>query len=150
VFFSTHIMQEVEAVCNRAIIINKGRLVEDGSPAELKSRAAEKGRVVARLRGVEKSEAESAFGAAPDLGAVSVTEHADRGLLECTLQVSANGQTATAAEINRSGERLFSLAREKGWSVLEMHSEGVSLEDVFLQASRPGVAAPDGAESKHT
>ena len=38
VFFSTHIMQEVEAVCNRALIINRGKLAADGSPSELKSK----------------------------------------------------------------------------------------------------------------
>jgi ABC-2 type transport system ATP-binding protein len=37
VILSTHIMQEVEAVCNRAVIINKGKLIADGSIAELKS-----------------------------------------------------------------------------------------------------------------
>jgi ABC-2 type transport system ATP-binding protein len=38
VFFSTHIMQEVEAVCSRAIIVNRGKLAADGSPSELKSK----------------------------------------------------------------------------------------------------------------
>lgn len=38
VFFSTHIMQEVEAVCSRALIINRGKLAADGAPAELKSK----------------------------------------------------------------------------------------------------------------
>jgi ABC-2 type transport system ATP-binding protein len=38
VFFSTHIMQEVEAVCSRALIINRGKLAADGSPAELKQK----------------------------------------------------------------------------------------------------------------
>lgn len=38
VFFSTHIMQEVEAVCNRALIINRGKLAADGSPTELKAK----------------------------------------------------------------------------------------------------------------
>jgi len=37
VILSTHIMQEVEAVCNRAVIINKGRLIADGSIQELKA-----------------------------------------------------------------------------------------------------------------
>ena len=42
VFFSTHIMQEVEAVCNRALLINRGRLVVDGSPGELKRKSAQR------------------------------------------------------------------------------------------------------------
>lgn len=40
VLFSTHIMQEVEAVCNRALIINRGSLIADGSPAALKGGSA--------------------------------------------------------------------------------------------------------------
>jgi len=38
VFFSTHIMQEVEAVCSRALIIHRGKLAADGSPKELKAK----------------------------------------------------------------------------------------------------------------
>ncbi len=39
ILLSTHILEEVEAVCTRAIIINRGRIVFDGSPAELEARA---------------------------------------------------------------------------------------------------------------
>ena len=38
ILLSTHILQEVEAMCNRVIFINEGRLVFDGTPAELASR----------------------------------------------------------------------------------------------------------------
>lgn len=38
VFFSTHVMQEVEAVCSRALIVNRGRLAADDSPEELKEK----------------------------------------------------------------------------------------------------------------
>src|ERR1019366_10738173 len=46
VLFSTHIMQEVEAVCNRAIIINRGKLAADGSPADLKARLGNEQKVI--------------------------------------------------------------------------------------------------------
>ena len=39
IIFSTHILEEVEAVCSRAIIIDSGRIVANGTPAELKARA---------------------------------------------------------------------------------------------------------------
>jgi ABC-2 type transport system ATP-binding protein len=39
IVLSTHILEEVEAVCTRAIIITKGRIVFDGKPAELESQA---------------------------------------------------------------------------------------------------------------
>ena len=40
IIFSTHILEEVEAACTRAIIIDRGRIVANGTPAELKARSA--------------------------------------------------------------------------------------------------------------
>ncbi|MCX7869863.1 MAG: ATP-binding cassette domain-containing protein, partial [Terrimicrobiaceae bacterium] len=48
IVFSTHILEEVEAACSRAIIIDRGRVVANGSPAELKARARNAG-VLVRL-----------------------------------------------------------------------------------------------------
>jgi ABC-2 type transport system ATP-binding protein len=42
IIISTHILEEVDAVCSRAIIIDKGRIVADGTPAELLARAPSK------------------------------------------------------------------------------------------------------------
>ena len=39
IIVSTHILQEVEAVCTRAVVINRGAIVFDGTPAEMESRA---------------------------------------------------------------------------------------------------------------
>jgi ABC-2 type transport system ATP-binding protein len=56
VFFSTHIMQEVEAVCNRAIIINRGKLAADGAPSELKAKLGREDRKSTRLNSSHNSE----------------------------------------------------------------------------------------------
>lgn len=48
IVFSTHILEEVEAVCTRAIIIDRGRIVANGTPAELKARASGAGTIVLR------------------------------------------------------------------------------------------------------
>ena len=138
VFFSTHIMQEVEAVCNRAIIISRGKLVADGSPAELKLKGAQRGSVVARLRGVQGAEVEKALSGTPGIKRVQVAQLADLGLVECTLHVSDNGSAPEAKDVNLAGERFFSIAKDKGWAVLEIRSEGMSLEDAFLKASGHG------------
>ncbi|QGY43795.1 gliding motility-associated ABC transporter ATP-binding subunit GldA [Maribellus comscasis] len=74
VIFSSHIMQEVEAVCNRVIIINKGRIVANGSIAEIKSGNLSQGQIVlaefnkkadeaklAAVRGVKNLQAEENF-----------------------------------------------------------------------------------------
>ena len=45
IIFSTHILEEVEAVCSRAIIIDRGHIVANGTPAELKQRSSGAGAV---------------------------------------------------------------------------------------------------------
>src|SRR3954466_6771717 len=49
IIFSTHILEEVEAVCSRAIIIDRGTIVANGTPAELKQRSAYAGAITLRV-----------------------------------------------------------------------------------------------------
>ena len=49
IIFSTHILEEVEAACSRAIIIDRGRIVANGTPEELKQRSDQAGAVTLRL-----------------------------------------------------------------------------------------------------
>src|SRR5262249_18790059 len=49
IIFSTHILEEVEAVCSRAIIIDRGQIVANGTPAELKQRSQNAGAVRVRF-----------------------------------------------------------------------------------------------------
>jgi ABC-2 type transport system ATP-binding protein len=51
IIFSTHILEEVEAVCTRAIIIDRGKIVASGTPAELKAKSKNAGRIFVRLAG---------------------------------------------------------------------------------------------------
>jgi ABC-2 type transport system ATP-binding protein len=55
IVISTHLLEEVEAVCTRAVIINRGRLVADGTPAELAARSPG-GRLEDLFRGLTDSE----------------------------------------------------------------------------------------------
>ena len=50
IIFSTHILEEVEAVCSRAIIIDRGQIVANGTPAELKLRSQSAGAVTGAIR----------------------------------------------------------------------------------------------------
>ncbi|MCW8132229.1 MAG: ATP-binding cassette domain-containing protein [Planctomycetota bacterium] len=129
VFFSTHIMQEVEAVCNRAIIIAKGKLVADGSPADLKMKFAEKGRLVAKIRGAAEADVRAALKDLPGVGKVHAITHAELGVVECHLHLK------DGAAANEAGEKFYAAARAGKWSVVELRTEGVSMEDAFLKAS---------------
>src|SRR6266403_5491481 len=55
IIFSTHILEEVEAVCSRAIIIDRGQIVANGTPAELKAKSELGGAVLLAVRGVAGS-----------------------------------------------------------------------------------------------
>jgi ABC-2 type transport system ATP-binding protein len=123
VILCTHILPEVEATCGRVLIINQGRIVADGSPAQLQSSFQGKesvylqlkttaGDVQAKLAGLECVDKVEQLG--PDRG----------GVREFTVE---------CAQGTDLRETLFHMAVENGWVLLEMHREQASLEDVFRQ-----------------
>ena len=132
VLFSTHIMQEVEAVCNRAIIINRGKLAADGSPSELKAKLGPEQKVVARLKGPTALEVETLVAAMDTVESVSVQSMPNGGWMECNVRLRNNG---TAGETASSSERLFRLCKERDWAVQEIRIEALTLEDAFLKAT---------------
>ncbi|MGZ8919525.1 MAG: ABC transporter ATP-binding protein, partial [Limisphaerales bacterium] len=56
IIFSTHILEEVEAVCSRAIIIDRGQIVANGTPSQLKHKSDVSGAVLVRVQGVNAGE----------------------------------------------------------------------------------------------
>ncbi len=136
VLFSTHVMQEVEAVCSRAMIINKGKLVADGAPSELKAKIGREQRVIARLKGPTVAELESAAKSLSHVSGVKVQKLPNKGgssgdgWMECSLQSLNNGSGDPGAS-----EQLFTICKEKNWSVQEIRVEALSLEDAFLKAT---------------
>ena len=128
VLFSTHIMQEVEAVCNRAIIINRGQLVADGSPAELKARAGTNQKVLARIRGSQSDE-EASLKKIADIASVDVHPIPNGSWLECTLRL----KDSSAVNPMNTGEQVAKLCKDKSWDVQEIKIESLTLEDTFLK-----------------
>jgi ABC-2 type transport system ATP-binding protein len=130
VLLSTHILQEVEMVCQRVIIVARGKIVAQGTPEELKNRTGSGIRVEVRgpadqirsalnaLSGVERVEVLQGGGGAP----VSV--------LGIRGRVSADMR-----------EQIAGLISQRGWSLREMRPEGASLEEFFVRITDPGAAA---------
>ena len=118
VVLSTHILPEVEQVCERVLIIDHGRIVADGAPDDLRSRLVGNPAVRVELRGAGDD-------AVPLLtrlsGVVAVEPRAaGRYLVE-----------HTADEDPR--EAIFRLAVERGWVLLGLTPEQTTLEDVFVR-----------------
>jgi ABC-2 type transport system ATP-binding protein len=122
VFFSSHILSEVESVCERVIVIARGRLVGEGTPQELSARIGVRNRVVVRVDGPAED-----VGAA--LAALPGVEHLRRDQDCFVLEGTGGGDAARAA-----GEAM----QRRGWSILELRQESPGLEDVFLELVRGG------------
>ena len=126
VLFSTHIMQEVEAVCNRAIIINRGKLAADGTPAALKAKLGKEQKVVARIKGVSEGDLKKLIGALDTVSSVAIQQLPNDGWVECNIRMASGGDGT---------EKLFKLCRDNNWDVQEIRCDGMSLEDAFLKAT---------------
>ena len=123
IIVSTHILEEVEAVCTRAVIINKGRIVADGTAEELMRRAPYHGAVAIR---VSEKRAKAAIRALSDHAAVSHIETIDKVNGQVTLRVIPRNGAAIATE-------LASLLRDKSLPVTELFVERGRLDEVFRQ-----------------
>lgn len=122
VVLSTHILPEVQASCDRVIIINKGSMVADGTPDDLQTSFSGGQRV---RFGVKE----------PALDVVEALGNWDH--LRILNQATDEDDTTTYTLVSdlRTDIRpdLFHLAVEKGWTMTELHRDQVNLEDVFRQ-----------------
>lgn len=114
VLFSSHILQEVEALCDRVIIINKGNLVANAKLAEL--RMADNS--VEEVTLVVRETIDPALFAAETL----ITQYRLKGEGHWTLT------TVSSSELKK---RLLALALQNNWNIVSLHSESGSLEAIF-------------------
>jgi ABC-2 type transport system ATP-binding protein len=130
VLLSTHILPEVDAVCDRVLIIDRGRIVAEGAPQELRRRLAATSFLRVELRG--RVDAVADLQGVPGVvsAEVSESEEVTRARVQC-----ASGEDPS--------EAIFRLAVAKGWVLRELAREALSLEDVFVRLTRqePSVAA---------
>jgi len=123
VILCTHILPEVEATCGRVLIINEGRIVADGSPAELQSSFQGKEQIYLELR-TPLEDVKSKLANLENVDKVEQIASDGDGLKKFTIEC------ATGVDLR---EKLFRLAVENNWVLLEMRKEQASLEDVFRQ-----------------
>ncbi len=129
IVISTHILEEVDAVCTRAIIITNGRIVADEEPAALIRRSRYHNAVTLQLERTA------------DLAAVADDL---RGLGEFR-QVEVDEHAFTVTAFPRDGAHILpvisSLAAERRWPVEQLHLEAGRLDEVFRSITTPNNAA---------
>ncbi|MGQ0674602.1 MAG: ABC transporter ATP-binding protein [Rhodospirillales bacterium] len=121
IVISTHILEEVDAVCSRAVVIAAGRLVADGTPAEFEARSRHHNAVSITLPSGAAAEAGAAIRALAGVASVEQAELAG-GTARLTALPEPGREIAIA---------LRRMAADKGWSVGEFHIERGRLDEVF-------------------
>lgn len=119
VVLSTHILPEVEATCDRILIINKGKIVANGTAENLRKQAT--GQEVFKLR-IEDSGIEEIVHALRKINSVDTVEIVDKNLNRMEVQ-SRTGQS--------SKREIFQLCVQKGWILSELTPLETRLEDIF-------------------
>ncbi|MBL0043212.1 MAG: ATP-binding cassette domain-containing protein [Flavobacteriales bacterium] len=119
VIFSTHILPEVEAICDRILIINKGKIVADGAPSLLRAQA--QGEFVLQLR-VEDAARDTVLAGLGTL--LEVASALPLGGSLDRYEVKGNQGTDPARAI-------FQLCVRNGWTLTEMRPLETRLEDIF-------------------
>lgn len=121
VILSSHILAEVEATCDRILIINKGKIVADGTSGELRKKA--EGREILRV-GIENGEVNEVFRALQGLSSVDLVSFVTKsdGLYEVHSKTSMS-----------SKREVFQLCVDKGWFLTELTPTETKLEDIFRE-----------------
>jgi ABC-2 type transport system ATP-binding protein len=125
IVLSTHILEEVDAVCDRAIIIADGRIVSDGTPAELAARSIMHNAVSITVRGKEANGIRDELAGLDDVRGVDVVE---QGGERIRLQVFPEGEAVIIERVGR-------MVRERGWAIEELHVERGKLDEVFRRVT---------------
>ncbi len=119
VILSSHILAEVEATCDRILIINKGKIVANGTSEEL--RKAEKGNEIVKIT-IEDADINEAVKALQELPTVEMVDTTGGDFIEV--------QSRTGKSSKRD---IFKLCVDKGWVLTQITPIETKLEDVFRE-----------------
>jgi ABC-2 type transport system ATP-binding protein len=122
VILSTHILPEVEATCDRILIINNGKIVADGTADLLRKRA--QGQEVIRVQVAESRDKDEVFAALKKLQTVALVDFDNEN--QNTFIVNSNNDQSSRKEI-------FNMCVNKKWILTEMTPIETKLEDIFRE-----------------
>jgi ABC-2 type transport system ATP-binding protein len=121
IIFSTHILEEVDAACSRALIIDRGRIVANGTPEELRGMSELAGAVTLQAVGASME----------DLSSLGRVEQLD-GAFRIYPRDKADAASLAQAVID--------LVSRRSWKVLGLYSERGELDEVFRRITLPDTA----------
>jgi ABC-2 type transport system ATP-binding protein len=121
VLLSTHILSEAQQMCDRVLIINKGKIVTEDTPENLQSRLVGAQRVVLRVRG----DSDGLSAKVSRVKGVRAVEAKSDGSVEFEFAAGEDSRPQVAKAVIQAG-----------YELLEMRPVGLSLEEIFLELTR--------------
>jgi ABC-2 type transport system ATP-binding protein len=126
VLISTHILPEAEMTCHRVVIMYEGKILAADTPENLQRLMSSNSQVLAEIA-APLAELQECWAQMPEIEQFDVS--------------AAEGEYFRCALTPRDGldlrPRIFALARERGWSLRELTRNRHSLEDIYVQVTRP-------------
>ncbi len=129
VILSSHILPEIQAVCDKIIIINKGVVAADGTADEIAKNITDEHRMTIRIEGStgtaeDKKEITDALRAIEGVKYVRADMEREKGIYDYDVEAEDN------ADVRRD---INELCNKKGWNILMMQLSDLTLEDIFLK-----------------
>ena len=123
VILSSHILTEVQAVCERVVVINNGHIVADGTPDDLSTSMTADHKLIIRVAG-PGDEVYKLLSKLPHLVEITRSGQKEPGVYEFSIE------TETGTDVRRE---IFSRLSDRNWPLMAMRTNDLTLEDVFLQ-----------------
>ena len=127
IILSTHILEEVDAVCSRVIIVADGKIVADGTPAQLEAKSPHHNAVTLVVSGVDHRHVQQQLEILKGVASA-----------QCVMQDSRVHCTVYPADANSILAAVSGIAREHSWNVEELHVQRGRLDDVFSAITTNG------------
>jgi ABC-2 type transport system ATP-binding protein len=152
VILSTHILQEVEAICSTVIILNEGRIAAQGAPSEIGEALKGEERIRVRVKPGARELGRESLSGIPGLRSVASFEAEPSGIFAAEIimppalariPMRAEGAAAPSAVAGHStsteaGEAVFDWAVANGAKILELERRRLSLEEIFVKLTSEG------------
>ncbi|HEX9045982.1 MAG TPA: ATP-binding cassette domain-containing protein [Verrucomicrobiae bacterium] len=126
IIFSTHILEEVDAVCTRAMIIDRGKVVANGTPEELRRKSEWAGAVTLRVSGLAANAVQEKLNQLRTAKKVSAAAKGDRVIATVFPRVAGDGDLTREV-----------ITATHGWQVEELRTEEGRLDEVFRSITMP-------------
>jgi ABC-2 type transport system ATP-binding protein len=129
IILSTHILEEVEAVCSRVLIIDKGRKIFDGSSAEMKQKSENAGALILEFAGGNATEIAESLKLVDGVAKSETDENSkDNAIVKVT-----PSKQADRCEVRR---KIYEVVKNQGWNLSQMKIEEGRLDEVFYNMTK--------------